>query len=110
MNALRTVGQRGGSEIKNNINTVQFLAQTDRLMSLHLNVIVTSRRVCLCMFFLSLKAVGHIDCRYMTDRLQRFELKIFVCVLLKKQRHLHLGCPGGKQINITFTFLGELSL
>uniref|UniRef100_A0A673G934 Rad60/SUMO-like domain-containing protein n=1 Tax=Sinocyclocheilus rhinocerous TaxID=307959 RepID=A0A673G934_9TELE len=28
----------------------------------------------------------------MTDRLQRFELKIFVCVLLKKQSHLHLGC------------------
>ncbi len=42
-----------------------------------------------------------IDCHYMTDRLQRFELKIFVCVLLKKQSHLHLGCPaGGKQINI----------
>uniref|UniRef100_A0A672P262 Zgc:63587 n=1 Tax=Sinocyclocheilus grahami TaxID=75366 RepID=A0A672P262_SINGR len=34
----------------------------------------------------------------------------FVCVLLKKQSHLHLGCPGGKQINITFSFLGELSL
>ncbi len=31
----------------------------------------------------------------MTDRLQRFELKIFVCVLLKKQSHLHLGCPAG---------------
>ncbi len=39
-----------------------------------------------------------------------FELKIFVCVLLKKQSHLHLGCPGGKQINIKFSFLGELSL
>ncbi len=51
-----------------------------------------------------------IDCHYMTDRLQRFELKIFICVLLKKQSHLHLGCPGGKQINIKFSFLGELSL
>ncbi len=40
--------------------------------------------------------------------LQRFELEIFVCVLLKK--HLHLGCSGGKRINITFSFLGELSL
>ncbi len=45
----------------------------------------------------------------MTDRLQRFELKIFVCVLLKRQSHLHLGCPGGKQIIIKFSFLGELS-
>ncbi len=60
--------------------------------------------------FLTPKAVGPIDCHYMTDRLQRFELKIFVCVLLKKQSHLHLGCPGGKQINIKFSFLGELSL
>ncbi len=33
---------------------------------------------------LSLKAMGPIDCRYMTDRLQRFELKILICVLLKK--------------------------
>ncbi len=60
--------------------------------------------------FLSLKAVSTIDCHYMTDRLQRFELQIFVCVLLKKQSHLHLGCPWGKQIHITFSFLGELSL
>ncbi len=59
------------------------------------------------MFFLSLKAVGTVDCHYMTDRLQRFELKN----LLKKESHLHLGCPvGSKQINITFSFLGELSL
>lgn len=36
------------------------------------------------------------------------ELKIFTCVLLKTQTHL--GCPGGKQINITLSFLGELSL
>ncbi len=31
---------------------------------------------------------------------------VFVCVLLKKQSHLHLG----KQINITLAFFGELSL
>ncbi len=58
--------------------------------------------------FLSLKAVEPIDCNYMSDRLK---LKIFVCFRLKKQSHLYLGCPaGGKQINITFSFLGELSL
>uniref|UniRef100_A0A673J313 C-type lectin domain-containing protein n=1 Tax=Sinocyclocheilus rhinocerous TaxID=307959 RepID=A0A673J313_9TELE len=27
----------------------------------------------------------------MTDRLQLFELKIFICILLKKQSHIHLG-------------------
>ncbi len=56
--------------------------------------------------FFSLKAVSPIDCHYMTDRLQQFELKIFVCVLLKKQSHLNLGCPWGKQINIKLIFFG----
>ncbi len=55
---------------------------------------------CPCMVFFTRKDLVPIDWHYMTDRLQRFELKIFVCVLLKKQSHLHLGCPGGKQINI----------
>ncbi len=45
------------------------------------------------MVFFTLKAVRPIDCHYMTDRLQRFELKILVCVLLKKQSHLHLFVP-----------------
>uniref|UniRef100_A0A672M3Q6 aromatase n=1 Tax=Sinocyclocheilus grahami TaxID=75366 RepID=A0A672M3Q6_SINGR len=76
-------------EVKNNIYTVQFLAQTDRFVSLHINVSSRAAGFNLVLFvnvFLTLK----------TDRLQRFELKIFVCVLLKKQIHLHLGCPGGK--------------
>ncbi len=38
MKELRTVGQYGGSEVKYYINTVQFLAQTDRFVSLDLNV------------------------------------------------------------------------
>ncbi len=33
-----TVGQCGVSEVNNDINTVQFLAQTDRIVSLDLNV------------------------------------------------------------------------
>ncbi len=33
-----TVGQCGVSEVNNDINTVQFLAQTDRIVSLNLNV------------------------------------------------------------------------
>ncbi len=33
VNALRTVGHCSGSEVKNYINTVQFLTQTNRFMS-----------------------------------------------------------------------------
>ncbi len=83
MNARRTVGRCDGSEVKNDINTVQFLAQTDCFVSLHLNV--SSRpagfNLVLSVYvFLSLKAVSPIDCHYIPDRLQRFELKIFLCV------------------------------
>ncbi len=100
VNALRTVGHCGGSEVKNDINTVQFLAQTDRFMSLDLNILSRAAGFNLVLsvyVILTLKAVEPIDCHYMTDSLQRFELKIFVCVLLKKQSHLNLGCPGGNR-------------
>ncbi len=33
VNALRTVGHCGGSEVQSDINTVQFLAQTDCFVS-----------------------------------------------------------------------------
>ncbi len=58
---------------KNNINSVQFLTQTDRFMSLDLDV--SSRAagfnlvLSVCVFF-TLKAVSPIDCHYMTDRLK----------------------------------------
>ncbi len=97
---LRTVGPCGGSEVKNDTNTVQFLAQTDRFVSLDFNVSSRAAGFNLVLsvyVILSLKAVSPIDCHYMTDRLQRFELKIFLCVLLNKQSHLHLGCPGGNR-------------
>ncbi len=38
VSALRTVGHCGGSEVKHDINTVQFLTQTDHFVSLDLNV------------------------------------------------------------------------
>ncbi len=41
-------------------------------------------------------------CHYMTDRLERFDLKTSKLDLLKKKRHLHLGCPWGKLIDIKF--------
>ncbi len=87
--------------------------QTDRFLSLDLNVSSRAAGFNLVLsvnVFLSLKAVGPIDCHYMTDRLQRFELKTLICVLLKKQSHRHLGYTGGKQINIKCVFLGELYL
>ncbi len=90
---------------KNDINTVQFLAQSDRFVSLDLNVSsrATVFNLVLSVYVLfSLKAVSTIDWHYMTDRLQQFELKIFFCVLLKQQSPLHLGCPEGKQINIKY--------
>jgi len=39
---------------------------------------------------------GDIDLHYTTDRRERFNLKISKLKLLRKQRHLHLGCPSGK--------------
>ncbi len=62
----------------------------------------------LSVYVFSLKAVGPIDWHY---NWQTATVWVNLrCVLLKKQSHLHLGCPGGKQINITFSFLSELSL
>ncbi len=72
----------------------QFLAQTDHFVFLDLNVSsrATGFNLVLSVYvFFSLKAVSPIDCHYMTDRLQRLELKIFVCVLLKKQIYLHIN-------------------
>jgi len=43
----------------------------------------------LCMLF----EVVTIDLHYMTDRQERFDLKISKLKLLRKQIHLHLGCP-----------------
>jgi len=34
-----------------------------------------------------------IDLHYMTDRQERFDLKISKLKKLWKQRHQHLGCP-----------------
>ncbi len=59
---------------------------------------------CLCMFFFTLKAVGPIDCHYMTDRLQRFELKIFVLCSTEENKSPTSWMPWGKLINIKFSF------
>ncbi len=50
------------------------------------------------MFFFPLIETVTYTCHYMTDRLERFDLKTSKLDLLKKKRHLHLGCPWGKLI------------
>ncbi len=61
------------------------------------------------LFFPLIETVTY-TCHYMTDRLERFDLKISKLDLLKKKRHLHLGCPWGKLIDTKFLFQSELSL
>ncbi len=58
--------------------------------------------ISLCMFFFSLIETVTYTCHYMTDRLERFDLKTSKLDLLKKKRHLHLGCPWGKLIDTKF--------
>ncbi len=55
--------------------------------------------ISLCMFFFPLIETVTYTCHYMTDRLERFDLKTSKLDLLKKKRHLHLGCPWGKLID-----------
>ncbi len=66
--------------------------------------------ISLCMFFFPLIETVTYTCHYMTDRLERFDLKTSKLDLLKKKRHLHLGCPWGKLIDTKFYFQSELSL
>ncbi len=58
--------------------------------------------ISLCMFFFPLIETVTYTCHYMTDRLERFDQKISKLDLLKKKRHLHLGCPWGKLIDTKF--------
>ncbi len=58
--------------------------------------------ISLCMFFFPLIETVTYTCHYMTDRLERFDLKISKLDLLKKKRHLHLGCPWGNLIDTKF--------
>ncbi len=60
--------------------------------------------ISLCMFFFPLMETVTYTCHYMTDRLERFDLKTSKLDLLKKKRHLHLGCPWCKLIDTKFNF------
>ncbi len=58
--------------------------------------------ISLCMFFFPLIETVTYTCHYLTDRLERFDLKTSKLDLLKKKRLLHLGCPWGKLIDTKF--------
>ncbi len=58
--------------------------------------------ISLCKFFFPLIETVTYTCHYMTDRLEWFDLKTSKLDLLKKKRHLHLGCPWGKLIDTKF--------
>ncbi len=58
--------------------------------------------ISLCMFFFPLIETVTYTCHYMTDRLERFDLKTSKLDLPKKKRHLHHGCPWGKLIDTKF--------
>jgi len=51
-----------------------------------------------------------IDLHYMTDRQERFDLKLSKLKILWKQRQLHLGCPSGKLKHIENVFQSEIRL
>ncbi len=103
--ALRSLGHGCVQEVKNNINTVRFLTQTARsclrpsMCSYYGELF---NWISLCMFFFPLIETVTYTCHYMTDRLERFDLKTSKLDLLKKKRHLHLGCPWGKLIDTKF--------
>ncbi len=62
---------------KNDINTVRFLTQTVRVLG-HQCVVTMGNCliwISLCMFFLTLIETVTYTCHYMTDRLERFDLK-----------------------------------
>ncbi len=63
--------------------------------------------ISLCMFFFPLIETVTYTCHYMTDRLERFDLKTSKLDLLKKKRHLHLGCPWGKLIDTRAVYWQE---
>ncbi len=103
--ALRSLGHGCVQEVKNNINCS--FSHTNRSFRVLGHQCVITMGNCLiwislCMFFFPLIETVTYTCHYMTDRLERFDLKTSKLDLLKKKRHLHLGCPWGKLIDTTF--------
>ncbi len=104
--ALRSLGHGCVQEVKKRYKYCSF-SQTNRSFRVLGHQCVVTMGNCLiwislCMFFFPLIETVTYTCHYMTDRLERFDLKTSKLDLLKKKRHLHLGCPWGKLIDTKF--------
>ncbi len=104
--ALRSLGHGCVQEVKKRYKYCLFSHTNRSFRVLGYQCVVTMGNcliwISLCMFFFPLIETVTYTCHYMTDRLERFDLKISKLDLLKKKRHLHLGCPWGKLIDTTF--------
>ncbi len=104
--ALRSLGHGCVQEVKNDINYCSFSHTNRSFRVLGHQCVVTMGNcliwISLCMFLFPLIETVTYTCHYMTDRLERFDLKTSKLDLLKKKSHLHLGCPWVKLIDTKF--------
>ncbi len=104
--ALRSLGHGCVQEVKKRYKYCWFSHTNRSFRVLGHQCVVTMGNcliwISLCMFFFPLIETVTYTCHYMTDRLERFDLKTSKLDLLKKKRHLHLGCPWGKLIDTNF--------
>ncbi len=103
---LRSLGHGCVQEVKKRYKYCSFSHTNHSFRVLGHECVVTMGNcliwISLCMFFFPLIETVTYTCHYMTDRLERFDLKTSKLDLLKKKRHLHLGCPWGKLIDTKF--------
>ncbi len=104
--ALRSLGHGCVQEVKKWYKYCSFSHTNRSFRVLGHQCVVTMGNcliwISLCMFFFPLIETVTYTCHYMTDRLEGFDLKTSKLDLLKKKRHLHLGCPWGKLIDTKF--------
>ncbi len=104
--ALRSLGHGCVQEVKKRYKYCSFSHTNRSFRVLGHQCVITMGNclilISLCMFFFPLIETDTYTCHYMTDRLERFDLKTSKLDLLKKKRHLHLGCPWGKLIDTKF--------
>ncbi len=104
--ALRSLGHGCVQEVKKRYKYCSFSHTNRSFRVLGHQCVVTMGNcliwISLCMFFFPLIETVTYTCHYLTDRLERFDLKTSKLDLLKKKRHLHLGCPWGKLIDTKF--------
>ncbi len=104
--ALRSLGHGYVQEVKKRYKYCSFSHTNRSFRVLGHQYVVTMGNclilISLCMFFFPLIETDTYTCHCMTDRLEQFDPKTSKLDLLKKKRHLHLGCPWGKLIDTKF--------